>query len=105
MKYIDGTEAQVGDLISWHVYDFDDNVTWEFFGIYKPNGTVVYMGGGADSGRAIGKVKNADEVILQSEGNDEYARGITKIGVAMDVVRLIGKFMEDKQLIEKGGDL
>ena len=63
------------------------------------------MGGGADSGRAIGKVKNADEVILQSEGNDEYARGITKIGVAMDVVRLIGKFMEDKQLIEKGGDL
>jgi hypothetical protein len=105
VKYNDGTEAQNGDLISWHHHDFDDCKTWEFFGIYKQSDTVVYMGGGIDFGLAIGSVSDADKVIRQSEQNDEDERGITKIGVAMDVVRLIGKFMEDKQLIEKGGDL
>ena len=105
MKYNDGTEAQYGDLISWHVHDFDDCKTWKFFGIYKRNETVVYMGGGIDFGMAIGSLSDADKVILESEQNDEDERGIIKVGAAMDVVRLIGKFMEDKELIEKGGDL
>ena len=105
MKYNNGTEAQVGDLISWHVHDFDDCKTWQFFGIYKRNETVVYMGGGLDFGLGIGKIHDAAQVIQEAEQNDEYERGITKIGVAVDVVRLIGGFMEGKELIEKGGEL
>lgn len=97
MKYKDGTEAQVGDLISWHVYDFEDCKTWELFGIYKHSNAVVYMGGGLDFGLAIGNVSDVDEVILESEQNDKDERGITKIGVAMDVVRLIGKFTKDNE--------
>jgi hypothetical protein len=88
MKYKDGTEAKNGDLISWNVYDFDDYTTWVLFGIYKKtNETVVYMGGGLDFGLGIGKIHDAAQVIQEAEQNDEDERGITKIGVAMDVVR------------------
>jgi len=89
MKYKNGETAVVGDVIRWNVWDADDFTTWKRTGLVKDSG-VLYLGGGIDFGRAIGKMISFDDVIDQSEGSDDA--GIEKIGVAADLVRYISKF-------------
>lgn len=90
LKYNNGKLVEVGDVIRWHSYDSDDNVTWKLTGIYKGK-VVTYLGGGVDFGMGIGKELSIQSVIDEADGNDDYARGIEKVGVASDVARCIAK--------------
>lgn len=81
MKYIDGTEARRGDVIRWHVFDSEENVTWEFTGLYRGQ-EVVYLGGGVGFGMGIGQLVPVEEVIAEAEANDEGARGVRLISSA-----------------------
>lgn len=90
LKLKDGTLAKLGDVIRWNCDDSEDNTTWAFTGIYKSN-KVIYLGGGIDFGMGIGHEKSISEIIEESENNDEWARGIEKVGVAADAARCIAK--------------
>jgi hypothetical protein len=91
LKLKDGTSAKLGDVIRWNCYDNDDNVMWAFTGIYKSN-RVTYLGGGIDFGMGIGYDKNIEEIINESEDNDEWAKGVEKVGVVADMARHIQSF-------------
>ena len=89
--YTEGTQAKLGDIIKWKVWDSDDFTTWTMTGIYKSS-HIIYLGGGCDFGLAIGKVLDVEEVIDESENNDEDGRGIIRVGVASELVRYLIKF-------------
>jgi hypothetical protein len=91
-----------GALITWYCADFDDCTTWKFYGIvrdytqntgvfYSEKQCVIYMGGGIDFGRAIGKEVSFDEVRKEADNNEPYNVGIRVVGTAHDVVKLLGK--------------
>ena len=88
MMLLDGTTPKYGDVIRWHAEDRDNGNTWEFTGIIHKE-TVIYLGGGIDFGLAIGRQYTFAEVIAESENNDSWNKGIRKVGVAMDIVRLV----------------
>lgn len=89
--YKDGSEAKIGDVIRWRVWDSDDFTTWIFTGLVKSR-HVVYLGGGIDFGIAIGSKKSFEDVIADSENNDTSDRGIEKIGSASELARLVGSW-------------
>lgn len=89
--YTDGTQAKLGDIIRWRVWDSDDFITWTMTGIYKSS-HIIYLGCGCDFGLAIGKVLDVVEVIEDSENNEDYDRGITKVGVAIELVSYLRQF-------------
>jgi len=91
MILVDGTEAKNGDIISWNCWDNDDFTTWNFTGLVKPSG-VVYLGGGVDFGMAIGAIQSIQEVIEESQNNDDDEKGITKVGTASEFAIYVGKF-------------
>lgn len=88
MKYKNGEEVKNGDVIRWNCWDSDDKTTWSFTGLVK-DGFVLYLGGGIDFGRAIGKRIEFDEVELESEDNDATDAGIEKVCSAYDLMRHI----------------
>lgn len=88
LKLKDGTFAKVGDVVRWNCFDSDDNTTWSFTGVYTGK-NITYLGGGVDFGMGIGKNLNIDDVIEESNDNDEYDQGIKKVCVASDVARCI----------------
>lgn len=90
LRLKDGTLARLGDVIRWYCYDSEENTTWTFTGIYKSN-RVIYLGGGIDFGMGIGCERSISDVIATSENNDEWARGVEKVGVASDVARVIAQ--------------
>ncbi len=91
MKYIDGTEAKIGDIIRWNVYDWDDNHTWSFVGLYR-GADVVYLYGGLDGGMAIGKPIPVEKVIEQAEDNDEWDQGITFLAKSLQLAQYLREF-------------
>lgn len=94
IKYKDGTESKVGDVIRWHCWDSDDFTTWTFTGVVKGNG-VLYIGGGIDFGGGFGEMISFDEVVEDSENNDPCEVGVVRICEVKDIVRLV-------RLIEEG---
>jgi hypothetical protein len=92
IKYKNGSSACIGDVIRWNCWDSDDIKTWTFTGLVKSGG-VVYLGGGIDFGSGIGKVLPYDEVIAESENNDDFDSGIEKIGVVSELNRYISDFI------------
>jgi len=89
MKYKDGTDIISGDIIRWDCWDSDDYTTWTMTGMVRSDGKVVYLGGGVDFGLALGNVIDPDEVIEDSEANDDDMRGIFKVGVCSEIANLI----------------
>jgi hypothetical protein len=89
VKYKNGEEVKLGDVIRWNFWYSDDFKTWIFTGLVKTDG-VLYLGGGIDFGLAIGDMYSYDDVIAESENNDSV--GIEKVGVASDLERYIAKF-------------
>lgn len=103
LKDKNGQVIPHGSIIRWNVEDYDDNTTWQFTGIvvdhallnYPFHDTkqhVIYLGGGIDSGGAIGKKIPFNNVIKQSENNDPDMVGIDVIGTASDMAKWIGVF-------------
>lgn len=92
---VNGNIIKTNSLISWNVYDSEDYKQYTFIGIvhdYESKDTrpfidqyVVYLGGGIDFGRGIGKKISFGEVINESENNDEDMVGITVLGSGSDV--------------------
>lgn len=104
-----GNIIQHGALIHWCVDDSDDNTTWQFHGIVHDttqltgvfNGTtqfVVYLGGGIDFGMGIGKHITFEEVTSQADNNDSWCRGISVVGEASDIPRILKKALIDQML-------
>ena len=91
MKYKNGDTVCVGDVIRWKSWDNDDFITWTFTGIMLTTG-VLYLGGGIDFGRGIGRLISCEDVISESENNDVCDAGIEKVGVVADLYRHISKF-------------
>ena len=91
LTYVDSTQAKLGDVIRWSVWDNEDYTTWTMTGIYNSD-SVTYLGGGCDFGYAIGKEESVEEVIEEAENNDEWCRGITKVGVVGELVKCIADF-------------
>lgn len=91
MKYKNGDKVCVGDVIRWNCWDTDDFVTWTFTGIVQTTG-VVYLGGGIDFGKGIGRLLSYEDVISEAEDNDACDAGIEKVGVVSDLYRYISKF-------------
>lgn len=91
MKYKNGEEARVGDVIRWRRWDSDDYTTWTFTGLVKED-RVIYLGGGIDFGLGIGNAVSFEEVIEESENNDAEDVGVDKIGIASDLARHISNF-------------
>lgn len=91
MKYKDGAEVQSGDVIRWNCYDNEDFVTWTITGLYTTKG-VVYLGGGIDFGMGIGAIISHESVVSESEDNEEYERGIEKVGAASKLANYISLF-------------
>jgi hypothetical protein len=87
----DGEEVKVGDVIRWCCFDFDDFNTWVLTGVYTEKG-VIYLGGGADFGAAIGKIIPFDEVVANSLEHDEGDQGVDIVGTRSEVVGHIAKF-------------
>jgi hypothetical protein len=83
-----GKLAKVGDVIRWNCFDSDDNTTWSMTGVYTGEG-VTYLGAGVDFGMGIGNKLTIQDVIDESEDNNEQDQGIKKIGIAADVARCI----------------
>lgn len=88
MKYKNGEDVKVGDVIRWNCWDGDDFTTWVFTGLVKTNG-ILYLGGGIDFGLAIGNMYSYEDVITESENNDDA--GIEKVGVASELERCISR--------------
>lgn len=97
-----GNTIAHGSLITWNVWDNDDFKTWTMYGFLydytqlqgvfrREKKFVVYLGGGIDFGEAIGKKMLFEEVEQDADNNDEEERGVTRLGPAMDVVRLLSK--------------
>ena len=91
-----------GSLITWNVWDSDDFKTWTMYGVlhdytqlqgvfHREDKFVVYLGGGIDFGEAIGKKLSFEEIEQDADNNDENERGVTRLGTAMDVVRVLSK--------------
>jgi hypothetical protein len=91
MKYIDGTEAKIGDIIRWNVFDLDDNHTWSFVGLYRGI-DVVYLCGGLDAGMGIGKFIPVEEVLDQAENNDEWDQGVTFLAKSPQLAQYLREF-------------
>ena len=53
---------------------------------------VVYLGGGIDFGRGIGKKISFGEVINESENNDADMVGITVLGSGSDVPKILKQY-------------
>ena len=98
---VNGNIIKTNSLISWKVYDSEDYKQYTFIGIvhdYESEDTrplidqyVVYLGGGIDFGRGIGKKLSFGEVINESENNDEGMTGITVLGSASSVPNILKK--------------
>jgi hypothetical protein len=86
--YTDGTQAKLGDIIRWKVWDNDG---WTMTGIYKSS-HIVYLGGGCDFGLAIGEVLDVGDVIRESENNYYYDKGIINVGVASELAWYLEEF-------------
>jgi len=97
---INGNTIKNNALISWNVYDGEDYSQYTFIGIVVDYSSgeaarplidkyVVYLGGGIDFGRGIGKKFSFDEVINESENNDEGMVGITVLGSGSDVPKVL----------------
>ena len=95
MDFLDknNNPIQNGDVIRWNCYDSEEFHTWTFTGIYL-HGKVIYLGGGLDFGMGIGQVKEIEEVIEESDNNDDIDRGIEKIGIAHELSCYIGDFKD-----------
>jgi hypothetical protein len=91
VKYKNGEEVRLGDVIRWKCWDSDDFTTWTFTGLVTGSG-VVYLGGGIDFGMAIGQSDSYEDVQSEADNNDAYEAGIEKVGVAADLARYIAKF-------------
>ena len=91
IKYKDGSDAQVGDVIRWNCWDSDDCVTWKFMGVVRKD-DVIYLGGGIDFGLGIGNSVPFAEVVEESENNDCDDRWIEKVGNVRDLYRYIAEF-------------
>lgn len=91
MKYKNGNDVKLGDVIRWKCLDNDDLHAWTFTGLVTGSG-VVYLGGGIDFGMAIGHSSSYEEVQNEADNNDAYEAGIEKVGVAADLERYIAKF-------------
>jgi len=94
MKYNNGDEVAIGDVIRWRFYpsDFypgDDWTFWIFTGLVKSTG-VVYLGGGIDFGMTIGELMSYEEV--QGPTSYTYENMIEKVGVASELAWHIEKF-------------
>jgi hypothetical protein len=98
---INGNIIKTNSLISWNVYDGEDYTQYTFIGIVHDYNSqdarplidqyVVYLGGGIDFGRGIGKKLSFGEVINESENNDEGMTGITVLGSASSVPNILKK--------------
>lgn len=97
---INGNTIKTNALISWNVFDGEDYKQYTFVGIVHDYNNsedaiplvdqyVVYLGGGIDFGRGIGKKFSFDEVINESECNDEDMVGITVLGSGSDVPKIL----------------
>jgi hypothetical protein len=96
MKYKNGDEVKVGDVIRWLCYDSDDYTTWTFTGLVS-NGFVVYLGGGIDFGFAIGKSMSFAEVEEEAANNDCEDAGITRICSSVELARVIANLSAQPQ--------
>lgn len=88
MRYKNGEEVKVGDVIRWNCWDSDDNTTWEFTGLVKQD-FVLYLGGGIDFGSAIGNQIKYEEVENEAANNDADDAGIKKVCTAYDLMRFV----------------
>ena len=99
---INGNTIKNNALISWNVYDGEDYSQYTFIGTVVDYSSgeaarplidqyVVYLGGGIDFGRGIGKKLSFGEVINESENNDEGMTGITVLGTASAVPNILKK--------------
>ncbi len=89
MKYNNGDEVEIGDVIRWWCADNDDCTFWIFTGLVTGSG-VVYLGGGIDFGMAIGQLMSYEKV--QNQALFFYETGIEKVGVASKLACYIEKF-------------
>ena len=97
---VNGNTIKTNALISWNVFDGEDYKQYTFIGIVHDYNNsedarplidkyVVYLGGGIDFGRGIGKKLSFDEVINESENNDEGLVGITVLGSGSEFPKIL----------------
>jgi len=92
MKYKNGDEIELGDVIRWECSGYTDQmVINSMTGIYKGS-KILYLGGGIDDGVAFGMKLDTKEVIKQAFYNDGSGIGFEKVGTVMDIVQLISHF-------------
>ena len=99
---VNGNIIKTNALISWNVYDDEDYKQYTFIGIVHDYNIqdarplidqyVVYLGGGIDFGRGIGKKLSFGEVINESENNDADMVGITVLGSGSDVPKILKQY-------------
>lgn len=89
-KYNDGTEPKYGDIVSYHVWDSDDAVTYTFFCLLS-NSEFIYLSGGLDFGFAIGKKISFNEAISCAENNDASDVGFVKVGENYQINQILKK--------------
>lgn len=99
LKYKNGQDVEIGDVIRWNSYDSDDHVTYTFTGIVTQAG-VVYLGGGIDNGIAIGNIMSFEEVQEEANDNDGNEAGIEKIGNSKDLAKHISKFIVECRYVD-----
>lgn len=99
---VNGNTIKTNSLISWNAWDGEDYTLYTFVGIvcdYNSEDArplidqyVVYLGGGIDFGRGIGKKLSFGEVINESQNNDEGMVGITVLGSGSDVPKILKQY-------------
>lgn len=101
---VNGNTIKTNALISWNVWDNEDYKLYTFIGIVRDYNSedarplidqyVLYLGGGMDFGRGIGKKLSFGEVINESENNDEDMAGITVLGSGSDVPKILKQYFD-----------
>jgi hypothetical protein len=97
MKYKNGEEVKVGDVIRWLCDDSDDHTTWTFTGLVK-NDFVLYLGGGIDFGFGIGNAMSFSEVEEKAANNDCDDVGITRVCSCVELARAIANLPAPPQV-------
>lgn len=86
--YNDGSTPKLHDVVSFSCEDFDDNTSYTFVCVLHQD-HFVYLSGGMDFGTGIGKIMSFEEVMSIAENNDDYSKGINKVGVLNQLPSII----------------